>query len=212
MTDQDSVYEQIKVAIRSGRFLPGHRLVEAELSTDFYAPRAKVRAALFLLEHDGLIEHKRHRGATVRAVGESEARQIIEARAALEGLAARKAAENATPEDDARLGELLAAMRSRVDAGSLAEASDANMDIHQVILEMAHQETIQRLIESLNGGLVRYRFRTMFAIDRPEQSFIEHKALVDGILRRDPDGAETAMRDHLAKVWTTMNQQVVPEL
>jgi DNA-binding GntR family transcriptional regulator len=212
VADQDLVYEKIKRAIQSGEFLPGHRLVESELSERFDAPRARVRSALFLLEHDGLIEHKRHRGATVRAIDQTEAREIIETRSALEGMAARRAAENATERDDIELTELVARMRDRLDAGSLTEASDVNMGIHQVVMRIADQQTITRLVASLNGNLVRYRYWTMFAADRPEPSFAEHKAIVDAILARNPDAAESAMRDHLANVWSTMHEQVIPDL
>ena len=91
-------YEELRKAIVSGELLPGERLLEEDLSARLGFGRAAVRMALVRLEHDGLVQRERHRGARVRRVSESEAVEILEARAALEGLAARHAAVNA---DDA---------------------------------------------------------------------------------------------------------------
>ena len=75
-----------------GDLSPNQRLVEADMSSAFELPRAAVRTALVRLEHEGLIERVPHRGARVSLVTEQEAVEILEARAALEGLAANEAA------------------------------------------------------------------------------------------------------------------------
>lgn len=92
-------YEYLCSAIVKGELLPGERLLEEGLSARLGIGRAAVRTALIRLEHDGLVERERNRGARVRRVSEHEAVEILEARAALEGLAARHAAINA--DDDA---------------------------------------------------------------------------------------------------------------
>ena len=64
-----------------------------------------MRTALLRLEHDGLVVRERNRGARVRRVSPDEAVEILEARAALESLAAGYAATRRT---DAELQELQA--------------------------------------------------------------------------------------------------------
>jgi DNA-binding GntR family transcriptional regulator len=54
------------------------------------------------------VEHERHRGARVRLVRQDEAVEILEARAVLEALAARLAAERATGDDVEDLKTILA--------------------------------------------------------------------------------------------------------
>src|SRR5690348_17751256 len=118
LRDEDG-YHQLREAIVRGELAPNQRLIEAEMSTAFKLPRAAVRMALVRLEHDGLVERERHRGARVRRVSENEAVEILEARAALEGLAARHAA---TAADDAAiegLREIVAEMRRLREAGDL---------------------------------------------------------------------------------------------
>ena len=89
----DDGYLRLRGAILRGDLGPNQRLVEADMSSAFELPRAAVRTALVRLEHEGLIEREPHRGARVRLVTEQEAVEILEARAALEGLAASQAAK-----------------------------------------------------------------------------------------------------------------------
>jgi len=59
-------YEDLRAAIVDGDLLPGERLLEEELGARFGLGRAAVRMALVRLEHDGLVERERHRGARIR--------------------------------------------------------------------------------------------------------------------------------------------------
>ena len=72
---------------------PGQRLVEEELAALLGVTRASLRAALFDLTAEGLVERIPNRGARVRAITLEEAVAITECRMALEGLCAAKAAE-----------------------------------------------------------------------------------------------------------------------
>ena len=99
--------DRLREAIVTGRFQPSERLVETDLTRVLGVGRSAVRTALARLEHEGLVEHERHRGARVRLVGAEEAVEILEARAVLEGLAARHAAVRATPADAENLRGIL---------------------------------------------------------------------------------------------------------
>lgn len=204
------IYEQLRGAIATGQLHPNERLVEADLSARYAASRSAVRTALVRLEQEGLVEHERNRGARVRFIGEAEAIEIYEVRALLEGLAARKAAELATDADLARLTALVTDIRSRLDVDDLMGASEVNMQLHSVIMELAGHTTASRLIANLNSHLVRYHYRTIMQPGRPEKSFAEHGAVVDAIVRRDPDGAEQAMRSHLAQLTRTLSDPLHP--
>ncbi|HEY9456839.1 MAG TPA: GntR family transcriptional regulator, partial [Gaiella sp.] len=88
-----SSYDALRAAIVSGDIAPDARLVEADVSATFGMSRGAVRTALIRLEQDGLVVREPHRGARVRKVSNEEAVEILQARAVLEGLAARQAAE-----------------------------------------------------------------------------------------------------------------------
>jgi len=199
-----SGYEMLRDAITSGALQPSQRLVEAELSETFGLSRAAVRTALVRLEQDGLVSHERHRGAKVRLVTEHEAVEILEARAALESLAVRGAAENATKADVAELRGLLAEMKTLLKAGDLLRVSDVNARLHRRLLEISRNQTAIRLTQTLNSQLVRFQFRTILAPGRAPQSLAEHSAVVDAVAAHDADAAEQAMRAHLLHVVETV--------
>jgi DNA-binding GntR family transcriptional regulator len=199
-----SGYEKLRDAITSGALQPSQRLVETELSQTFGLSRAAIRTALVRLEQDGLVSHERHRGAKVRLVTEREAVEILEARAALESLAVRGAALNATDDEIAELRELLGQMRSLLEHGDLLHVSDVNARLHRRLLEISGNRTAIRLTSTLNSQLVRFQFRTILAPGRAPRSLAEHTAVVDAVAAHDPDAAEQAMRTHLLHVVETI--------
>lgn len=200
----DESYERLRSAILAGDLQPNERLVELDLSARLGLGRTAIRTALVRLEADGLVERVRHRGARVRLVSESEAAEIVETRAVLEGLCARHAAANATAADVARLREILATMRDMLDRGDLIGASDEQAVLHRTIAELSGHETARRLVLGLNSQIVRYQYRPILVPGRPRDSFAEHTAVVDAIAAGDPHAAETAMRRHLANVAGTL--------
>src|SRR5262249_61685517 len=79
--------DRLREAIVTGRLQPNERLIESDLARSLGVSRTLIRTALARLEQEGLVEHERHRGARVRLVEHTEAVEILEARAVLEGLA-----------------------------------------------------------------------------------------------------------------------------
>jgi DNA-binding GntR family transcriptional regulator len=192
--------DRLRAAIVAGQLLPNERLVEADLTRRFGVGRSAVRTALARLEHEGLVELEPHRGARVRLVSVTEAVEILQARAALEGLAANRAARNATDADVADLRGILADMRRLLDAGDLLKASDVNAVLHRRLLEVGGHATANRLIDALRSQLVRFTYRTILVPGRSERSFTEHAAIVDAVAAHDGAAAERAMRRHLSHV------------
>ncbi len=193
-------YHRLREAIIRGDLAPNQRLVEADMSSAFRMPRAAVRTALVRLEHEGLVEREPHRGARVRLVSEQEAVEILQARAALEGLAARQAALNITPARAEELWAVLERQHAALDRQDLLGASDVNAELHAKIVELSGHSTAQRLIRSLNSQMVRFQFRTILLAGRPPQSVAEHTAIVEAIAAGAADKAERAMKRHLTNV------------
>jgi DNA-binding GntR family transcriptional regulator len=196
----DDGYLRLREAIVRGSLAPNQRLVETEMSSEFGMPRAAVRTALVRLEHEGLVEREPHRGAHVRHVSEAEAVEILEARAALEGLAARQAALNLSATGASELREILERQRAALAEQDLLGASEVNAELHAKIVDLSGHATAQRLIRALNSQMVRYQFRTILIPGRPAQSIEEHTAIVDALTGGQPEAAERTMRRHLNQV------------
>jgi DNA-binding GntR family transcriptional regulator len=194
------VVSAIRAAIVQGEFSPNQRLVEADLSEQFGASRAAVRAALLQLAGEGLVERVQNRGARVRAVSLEEAIEITEVRMALEGLCAAKAAVRADDDERARLREIGDAMQQAVASGDLLGYSELNRALHAMIRDLSGQDTARAVLERLRGQNVRHQFRLALQPGRPAVSLPQHLEIIDALCAGDAPGAEAAVRRHLASV------------
>jgi DNA-binding GntR family transcriptional regulator len=186
---------------------PGQRLVEEELAGTLGVTRASLRAALFDLTAEGLVERIPNRGARVRTVSVDEAVAIIECRMVLEGLCAAKASERVTEPEAARLRQLGADMERSVADGEPLKYSALNHELHRLVRELSAQPVASSLLERLNGQLVRHQFQLSLRPGRPQQSLPQHLAIITAIAGRQPAEAEEATRRHLRSVITALLDQ-----
>ena len=196
---------KLRQAILAGEMAPGHRLVEEELAGMLGVTRASLRAALFDLTAEGLVERIPNRGARVRAITLDEAIAITECRMTLEGLCAAKAAERVTEAQAAQLRRLGEDMERSVAGGEPLKYSALNHELHRLIREISAQAVAADLLERLNGQLVRHQFRLSLRPGRPQASLPEHLAMISAIAGRRPAEAEQATRRHLRSVITALN-------
>lgn len=203
-TEADDAYATMRRIIRSGELGPGERLVETDLAQRLGLGRNAIRTSLARLEQDGLVERTAFRGARVRVIDEEEAVEILEARGALEGVAASYAAQRASPQDVDALRSIVMQMTELLAAGDLLGMSELNARLHGRIVDIANLPRVARLIDDLNAQNVRHQFRTVLAPGRPSQSLREHGAIVDAIASGNATDAEDAMRTHISNVIRTL--------
>ena len=93
---REAAYGHLRDSILRGSLLPGTRISEPNLAEQLGISRTPVREALQRLSQEGLVELTPAKGARVRVLSAEEVREVYEARAMLEGEAARLAAERAS--------------------------------------------------------------------------------------------------------------------
>jgi DNA-binding GntR family transcriptional regulator len=204
--------EQLRHAILAGDMAPGQRLVEEELAGMLAVTRASLRAALFDLTAEGLVERIPNRGARVRAITLEEAVAITECRMALEGLCAAKAAERVTESQAARLRQLGDELERSVADGEPLKYSALNHELHRLVREISGQTAAADLLERLNGQLVRHQFQLSLRPGRPQASLPEHLAIISAIAGRRPAEAEEVTRRHLRSVIAALTNNTQEEL
>lgn len=200
MAHDARVQDELRAAILRGDYAPRQRLVEAELCEEYDAGRFAVRAALQALESEGLVERQPNRGARIREISVAEAIEITEIRMVVEGLVAARAAERATPGDQARLRDIGKQMRAAVKAGEPAVYSELNAELHSSLREIAQHETANRIIAQLHAQMVRHQFALSRVPGRSAVSVVQHENIIKAVTSRDPQAAEAAMRLHIASV------------
>lgn len=210
-TSHGGVTDAIKEAIIRGDFVPGQRLVEADLSDMFGASRAAVRSSLLELTNEGLVEKVQNRGARVRAVSLDDAIEISEVRMMLEALCAAKAAEHIDDDGIAELESIGERMSAAVSAGDVFGYSRLNELLHRRVRELSGQRTAARVLDRLRAQSVRHQFRLATQPGRPSVSLPEHLAIIEAICARDTAAADRAARRHLASVIDALRQAEAAE-
>lgn len=200
-TAVERVVAAIRDGVRDGRFVPGQRLVEADLIRDLGVGRNSLREALSRLSSDGLVVVEPHRGASIRRLGRRDVAEFYELREVLEGLGARLAAENIElPGNRERFTSALEAVRSAAGAVQMADYIDENTRFHRAIVELAGRARLLELVDQLQIQTFRVQFRNALARDQTgmrEYSAAEHEDLAEAILAGDAERAERTMREHL---------------
>lgn len=190
-------YQRLKEAIRAGDLIPGQQLVESVLAEWCEVSRTPIREALSKLQHDGLVE-RNDRGLVVRERSPEEVLDIYETRIALEGTAARMAAERRNSHDLILLRRAMA----RLD-GLTTEDVDAmvraNRQFHTAVWRASHNTSLIDLLERLDLHLVRYPAATLESPGRWERSNDQHRAILDALEARDGDRAEKCAIAHFTE-------------
>jgi DNA-binding GntR family transcriptional regulator len=200
LTQRQLAATAIRSAITSGVLSPNEHLVESTLAQHLSVGRGVVRAALFDLVKEGLVEHVPHRGARVRALGVDEAIEIAEVRALLEGFCAGKAAKKATDSERRELTQIIAEMRQAVADLDIAAYNQLNRQMHARVREIAAQRTAANITEALLNQSVRQSFHISLIPGRIKASLHEHELVIDAIVAGNQAQAERAMRKHLEAV------------
>ncbi|WP_235037349.1 GntR family transcriptional regulator [Actinomadura sp. K4S16] len=210
--DDQSPADRLRALILAGEMAPGQRLVEGDLAELLQVKRSAVRAALVELTAERLVERIRNRGARVRVVTVAEAIAMYECRMVLEGLCARKAAENITEDGAERLRAIGASMEAAVRNGDPLQYSQLNERLHTQIREIAAQPVAKEMLEGMHAQLVRHRFRLALRPGRSGQSLPQHLEIIAAVASGDADAAETAMRDHVLDVIRALGESDEPAL
>lgn len=206
LTLRDQVLIDLRTRIVNGYYSPGERLREERLAEDFGVSRNPVREALRVVEAEGFIEILPRRGAIVRTPDLDSAQDMFLVRGELETLAARLAAERATPEGVASLRQLLSRAQKATDAEDFAQVSELNSALHLRVTELSGNRWLASIATSLYLH-VQWVFRVS-AVDRAPHSWAEHVQLVDAIAANDPVAAATAARTHVHRAGSAASENL----
>lgn len=188
----------IRERIRTGFFVPGQRLVEADITRATSVSRTKVREAFQRLNMEGLIELAEFKGATVKRLSKDDVRQIYMARMALEGLAAREfAARNDADSLKAELVELQAHMNELEEQFDHENYARLNSKWHTLVIEGSQNHYVAQFLSLLTIPIYRLLFSTFYKVNRTRAANADHRLITDAIRDGRPDDAEAAMRNHI---------------
>lgn len=199
-TIPDRIFSLIKEAIVEGDMAAGSKISEPELARAYGISRGPLREAIGRLEACGLVVRRPNVGARVVTLSSSQLIEIFHVREALEGMAARLAAQHMSGEEIADLRRLLDRHADQIerDTEHAYFQREGDLDFHYRIVQGSHNTRMIDLLCNDLYHLVRlYRYQFGMSSKRGPRAFVEHEHIVDAIERRDPEMAELMMRAHI---------------
>jgi len=194
-----AVHLRLRKEIVSGYFPQGSALAEPVLAEHFHTSRAPVREALIALEREGLVTFEKTGRTRVRMIAAKDLREIMEARAALESMAASLANRNWTAADTEFVAKNIDAQEK---ARSLSELSRLDIDLHHRVMLRSDNLRLLQLWEPLRWQYEAYLveiFKRQSTGDyRPEtETVLAHRKLLKALSTGTPEEAAAAMMEHV---------------
>lgn len=192
----EQIREQLMEDILNGRLQPGEKLSEIALANEFNVSQAPVREALKSLEVLGLVTSEPYKGTIVRTSSEQAMKEYFQVRSALEGLAGRLAAENATDEEIRVMEKLVTDMMEADGKGEKELRTELNCDFHNALIDSSHNGMLISVCRSLRLGSwskITAKYTRMSDKDITER----HTEIIDYLKAHDADGAENALQEHV---------------
>ncbi|WP_179475213.1 GntR family transcriptional regulator [Mycolicibacterium vinylchloridicum] len=212
----DEVVAKLREGIVTGRLAPGTQLLQVDLARELGVSRTPLREAFRVLENDGLVRiSNNNRTVEVVAITARDIREMYELREVLDGLASRLAAERGfTRGEEQHAYDLLRALdESRVHYDPVRR-TEAHTNFHQFVARASGNgrfEMFMDLIRTSSAALhqpfvtdpeavqlVRGKEQLNFS-EVMAKSDEQHREILEAIIARDGQTAETAARRHVQR-------------
>jgi DNA-binding GntR family transcriptional regulator len=200
----DKAYHELHRMIVDGELGQGERLTERALAERLEISPTPIREALQRLEQEWLIERRGPRTVVVAGANRRHLRELRVLEAALRGVAARLAVENATDQELDQLAalhaEALRVARSRQSrALKVTQVLELTRRFHALLDAASHNPVVVKMVATTTAFdfVTRVDRIKRLGNDYPREWVEEHAEIIDALRARDADRAEQLVRSHV---------------
>lgn len=184
------VFDKIRSDILNGKYKRGEELVESSIGKELGISRTPVREAIRQLELEGLVQLVPNKGAFVTGISEKDVRDIYLIRARLEGLAARMAAKNITPELLDAMEETVVLSEYHAKKEHYEQVCEMDSKFHKLLYKASGSRILEHTLTDFHQYVQRVRMASIMKKRRMEKSNDEHDAILTAIREHDEEKAE----------------------
>ena len=194
---KEGIVDQLRRLIMDGTLAPGTILRQEHLARQLNVSRTPLREALVALEREGFVVFSPSGTASVVALGARDAREIMDVREMVDGLAARLLAQRGLSPSVERTLRGLAREMHALAATDKHGFLVANADFHAKIVEATGHARLQQFIPLVRMSSEVVYVRLQDQRVRLSRSADEHEAVIDAIRSGDGERAERIARAHV---------------
>jgi DNA-binding GntR family transcriptional regulator len=193
------VFENLKQAVIKGKIAPGSRLIESRLAETLGISRTPVREAIHKLEREGYLKKLPRGGFTVLGFSREDIEETFGIRSILESYAARLAAIKHEEAALKPLEDKINAYQKCLDNNDLDPLLKINTEFHELLYALSRSPRLVKMINDLKDQIYQYR-KVILKNERLARiSNEDHRRMLEYIRRRDAEGVEKLVRDHLIR-------------
>jgi DNA-binding GntR family transcriptional regulator len=146
---ENAICERIRAAVSAGDLPPGTKLPEETIAESFATKRFSVRAALQRLAFENLVDLQKNRGAFVAWPGVKEARDVFEARRAIERVTTEIVTRTILTYQLGALWRQVRDQETNWNRGNRKLAISGISGFHLSLAALAHNEALTASLEQL---------------------------------------------------------------
>ena len=193
------MYQAVKQKILDLEVDPTQPIDERAMVRSTGGSLTLVQQALGMLEEEGIVTKRRRRWYVTRAATASTMREIFEVRTTLEGMCARLAAARITPEEIARMEQLLRDFDRVLREGDNRALLAVDHKFHQQMYEASGNRFLARALDEMYALIYRL---FDFALDRMGSvrgNIEEHRDILSALKDGDGRTAERLIQKHITE-------------
>jgi DNA-binding GntR family transcriptional regulator len=191
------VTDTLREAILQGYFEPGEKIDQESIADELEVSRTPVREALKVLESEGFVDIRPHRGAFISTITSQDIREIYEVRRVIESEVVRQVTSVISETMLDELQRILDQVRRNPEDKAIYVRAD--IQFHDATVELVENDLLKEILDGLNNRIIRVR---RFAQLQPgyhiRESHEEHYAILRAMRQRDAEQAAKLMELHLS--------------
>jgi DNA-binding GntR family transcriptional regulator len=194
----ERAYVTIRDRILTLDLAPGTPLHEDALMRELSMGRTPIREALKRLALEDLVVVYPRRGTFVTEIEITDLAQISDLRIQLEGHAAFRAAERATKEDHEEALDLIHELTILSGSRFAVDLMDIDTRVHRFVYRCARNSYLETAAERCLNLSLRIWHLALDRLPNLPGSVLEHRALLDAIVKGKPRVARDLAAKHVA--------------
>ena len=203
----DQIFKLLKSKILNNEYCDHTILNERAISEELQVSRTPVREALKALEAQGWVAYVPYKGVEVKKMTPQEVVDTSQIRKALEVLMIELAMPHVTAETITSLEANLKQQADNTCSRRFKEFLELDTEFHNILLRTTRNEMLQKFITDIRDKFSRLGMSSLFNSEaRFEESYVEHRAILDAVKSGDTGTAKTAMDRHMQRVFETATQ------
>lgn len=192
-TKSDSVASWLRSEILAGRIQPGTQLLQEDIAEQLGVSSTPVREAFGMLEAEGFLERRPHRGVVVISRNEDDVADANRIRTVLETYAVRELTERPDAEVLEEMDRHLSDAQAAMLAGDTAGFRRASNGFHLAIISGARSRSLN---EIMNYMVPRSQLYSPVNAEWMPTRLAEHQQILEAIRAADGNRAVELLTHH----------------